>query len=214
MANSIIIDSSLCKSLLCDLCSQTGTDKSPFTPHNAHRHPYTVPYSLLFEPLKGKPIKFAEIGIFRGASILAWRAFFSRARIFGFDADRHAMQHVKDMDLPGVILDYVDATKSDSMESVFQKYTSDGELFDVILDDALHDVEQQTVTIQTCMNKLKQGGILIIEDVFRNQDESAYIKAMEPVKSLISFYTFIVCDHTNRYSPGWDNDKLLVIFRA
>ena len=118
------------------------------------------------------------------------------------------------MNLPAVFLDQMDATKPDSMEAVFQKYMTDGELFDVIIDDALHDVNQQAITIRTCMNKLKQGGLLIIEDVFRNQDHAPYIKVMEEVKDLISFSTFIICDHKDRYSPGWDNDKILVMVRA
>ena len=213
MDNCITLDSTLCKTTLCDLCSRTGTDKSPFTLNGGHRHPYTTPYSLFFEPLKHKPIKFAEIGIFRGASIMAWRAFFSRARIFGFDIDLVAMENIKNMNLPAVFLDQMDATKPDSMEAVFQKYMTDGELFDVIIDDALHDVNQQAITIRTCMNKLKQGGLLIIEDVFRNQDHAPYIKVMEEVKDLISFSTFIICDHKDRYSPGWDNDKMLVLVK-
>jgi 2-polyprenyl-3-methyl-5-hydroxy-6-metoxy-1,4-benzoquinol methylase len=125
----------------------------------------------------------------------------------------NAMAEIKAMNLPGVYLDHMDATKADSVELGFQKYMSDGELFDVIIDDALHNVEQQAVTIKTCMNKLKQGGLLIIEDVFRDQDHEPYIAAMAEVKDLISFSTFIVCDHKDRYSPGWNNDKLLVMVR-
>ena len=213
MDNLIILDSTKCKTTLCELCARTGTDKSPFT-KAGHRHPYTTPYSLFFEPLKNKSIKFAEIGVFRGASILAWRLFFSRARIYGFDIDMEAMNHVRNMNLPGVYLDQMDATKADSMESVFQRHMADGELFDVIIDDALHNVSQQAVTIRTCMNKLKQGGLLIIEDIFRNQDHADYLKVMEEVKDLISFSTFILCEHVDRYSPGWDNDKMLVMVRA
>jgi 2-polyprenyl-3-methyl-5-hydroxy-6-metoxy-1,4-benzoquinol methylase len=108
----------------------------------------------------------------------------------------------------------MDATQADSMEGVFQRHISDGELFDVIIDDALHDVNQQLITIRTCLSKLKQGGLLIIEDIFRNQDEKPYIDVMLEMKDLISFQTFIICDHKDRYSPGWDNDKLLVIVRA
>ena len=214
MDNLIIIDSTNCRTTLCNICSRTGTDKSPFTINNGHRHPYTTPYSLFFEPLKNKPIKLAEIGIFRGASILAWRIFFSRARIYGFDVDMEAMKYVRDLNLPGVYLDQMDATKADSMESVFQRHMADGELFDVIIDDALHEVGQQAVTIRTCMNKLKQGGLLIIEDIFRNQDHADYLKVMEEVKDLISFSTFILCEHADRYSPGWDNDKMLVMVRS
>lgn len=214
MDNCITIDSTLCKTTLCDLCARAGTDKSPFTMPGGHRHPYTTPYSLFFEPLRNKPIKFAEIGIYRGGSVLAWRAFFSRARIYGFDNDMDAMEHVKAYGLPGVVLDEMDATNPESMETVLQRHMVDGELFDVIVDDALHTVEQQSVTIRTCMSKLKQGGLLIIEDIFREQDHEPYLKVMEEVKDLISFSSFIVCDHENRYSPGWNNDKLLVMVRA
>lgn len=214
MNNSITLDSTSCRTTLCDLCIKTGTDKSPYTPNGGHRHPYTAPYSLLFEPLRGKPIKFAEIGIFRGASILVWRNFFSKARIYGFDNDTASMEQIRTANLPGVILDYMDATSQTSMESVFQKHMADGELFDVILDDALHDPIQQQVTIRTCLSKLKQGGILIIEDIFRDRPEDPYIEVMTEMKNLISFSTFIVCDHKDRYSPGWNNDKILVIIRA
>ena len=214
MDNSITLDSTSCRTTLCNLCVQAGTDKSPYTPNGGHRHPSTAPYSLLFEPLRGKPIKFAEIGVYRGASILVWRAFFSRARIYGFDNDLASMENLRSKNLLGVTLDYMDACSPESMNSVFNKYMSDGELFDVILDDALHSAEQQAVTIKTCLGKLKQGGLLIIEDIFRDQPETPYIEAMTEMASLISFSTFIVCDHKDRYSPGWNNDKMLVIVRS
>jgi len=193
---------------------QAGTDKSPYTANGGHRHPYTAPYSLLFEPLRSKPIKFAEIGVFRGASILVWRAFFSKARIYGFDNDLVNMEFIRTRAIPGVTLDYMDASSPESMETVFKKHMADGELFDVILDDALHDETQQAVTIKTCLSKLKQGGLLIIEDIFRDKSEAPYIEAMAEMASLISFSTFIVCDHKDRWSPGWNNDKLLIIVRA
>ena len=214
MNNSITLDSTNCKTDLCNLCVRTGTDKSPYTPNGGHRHPYTAPYSLLFEPLRNKPIKFAEIGVFRGASILVWRNFFTKARIYGFDIDYQNMEAVRAMNLPGVSLDAMDATQASSIEAGFSKHMADGELFDVILDDALHDPSQQVITIKTCLKMLKQGGILIIEDVFRDRPEEPYIEAMNEMKSMISFSTFIVCDHKDRYSPGWNNDKLLVIVRA
>jgi hypothetical protein len=124
------------------------------------------------------------------------------------------MEAIRAMNLPGVSLDIMDAREASSIEAGFSKHMADGELFDIILDDALHDPSQQVVTIKTCLKMLKQGGILIIEDVFRDRSEEPYIEAMNEMKSLISFSTFIVCDHKDRYSPGWNNDKLLVIIRA
>jgi len=114
--NSITIDSSDCRSTLCRLCAESGTDKCPYNLHG-HRHPYSVPYSLFFEPLKNKPIKFAEIGVFRGASLRAWRSFFTNpnARIFGYDRDIPNLEFIATMGLPNVALDTMDASKSESI---------------------------------------------------------------------------------------------------
>ena len=92
--NSIIIDSSLCQTSLCFLCSKAGTDKGPFTPGGGHRHPYTTPYSLFFEPLRHKNIKLAEVGVHYGASMRVWRAFFSQARLYGFDNDEKNVMYI------------------------------------------------------------------------------------------------------------------------
>jgi predicted O-methyltransferase YrrM len=211
--NSIVVESSECNSDLCFICAQTGTDKSPYSV-GGHRHPYTVPYSLLFEPLRHKQIKFVEIGVFRGASILAWRRYFSRARIYGFDNDQDNIQFIASHNWPGVTLDLMDASNPINIKQKLDQYIQDGELYDVILDDASHNPEHQVEVIRTALHMLKQGGLLIIEDIFRDRSIEPYEKVFEEIKHLVSFHTFIICDHRNRYSPGWNNDKLLVFVRA
>jgi len=210
--NSITLDSTHCRTTLCKLCAESGTDKSPFQ-LQGHRHPYTAPYSLLFEPLKHKPIKFAELGVFRGASLVAWRRFFSQARLYGFDNHQPNLDFIHSLRLPALTLGLIDAGKSESIRSTLEQATSDGELFDVILDDASHDPPDQCEVIRTALPFLKKGGLLIIEDIFRDRPQELYQEALQEVSSLFSFYTFIVCDPNLRYSPGWNNDKLLVIVR-
>ena len=68
--------------------------------------------------------------------------------------------------------------------------------------------------IRTALPFLKQGGLLIVEDIFREQSEEPLLKAIEDMKDKISFHTFIMCEHQFRFSPGWNNDKMLVIVRA
>ncbi len=210
--NSITIDSTDCRTTLCRICAESGTDKCPYNLHG-HRHPYTAPYSLFFEPLKHKPIKFAEIGVFRGASVRAWREFFSQARIYGYDRDVPNLQFIQAQNFPNVFLDIMDASSQESIKQKLQEATQDGELFDVILDDASHDPADQSAVIRTALPFLKQGGLLIIEDIFRERPTKPYEDAFREVQDLVSFHTFIVCDHNLRYSPGWNNDKLLVFVR-
>lgn len=211
--NSIIIDSTNCASDLCRMCAEAGTDKGPYT-LNGHRHPYTAPYSLFLEPLRQKPIKFAEIGVFRGASILVWRSFFSRARIYGYDNDQTNLDYIASRGYPGVELARMDASRADSIQESLGKSVADGELFDVIIDDASHDPADQAMVIRTALPYLKQGGLLIIEDIFRERPEEPYVQALEEVKNMVGFKTFIVCEHYNRYSPGWNNDKMLIVVRS
>ena len=208
--NQIVIDSTQAKSDLCLLCAEAGTDKSPFTV-NGHRHPYTMPYSLLLEPLRHKPIKFAEIGVFRGASLRAWRNYFTQARIFGYDNDRPNLEYIFSMGLPNTYLGLMDASNEESITAGRAGYCQqDSELFDVILDDASHNPPDQCAVIKVGLKFLKKGGLLIVEDIFRERSIELYEKTFDEIKHLVSFHTFITCDHALRYSPGWNNDRLLV----
>lgn len=211
--NSITIDSSDCKSDLCILAAQSGTDKSPYNSYG-HRHPYTTPYTLLFEPLRKKQIKFAEIGVFRGASLLAWRQYFERARLYGFDNDQPNLEFIASQGWPGVHLRTMDASDPRSIHENLSHFVQDGELYDVILDDASHDVDDQVEVIRTALHFVKQGGLLIVEDIFREASTEKYETVFAEIKHLVSFHTFIVCDHEHRHSPGWNNDKLLVFVRG
>lgn len=210
--NSITLDSTDCRSDLCMICAESGTDKSPYSV-GGHRHPYTAPYSLLFESMRNRQIKFAEIGIFHGASIAAWRKYFRYARIFGFDNDQNNLAIVAAQNHQNVYLGLMDASRAKSIHEGLSWYTQEGELFDVILDDAAHDPAHQVQVIKTALDFLKDGGMLIIEDIFRDRPIEPYERAIQEMAHRISFHTFITCDHQNRYSPGWNNDKILVIFK-
>jgi predicted O-methyltransferase YrrM len=211
--NSIIIDSTECMSDLCSICAESRTDKSPYALQGKHRHPYTTPYSLLFEPLRNKAIKFAEIGIAEGNSLAAWSNYFTKARLYGFDRGEEFLDHSRER-FPNITLDKMDASKGEDIYSALQKHTADGELFDVIIDDASHEPEHQQQVILTAFEFLKSGGMLIIEDIFRERPITPYEEVFEKVKHMVSFHTFIVCEHKNRFSPEWNNDKLLLFIKV
>jgi len=212
--NSITVNSSDCISELCLICRNSGTDKTPYVLYEGgHRHPYTAPYSLLFETMRHKPIKFLEIGVYKGASLYAWRRYFEKARIYGFDVDKESMAEI--MTMPDVTLDVLDASIESELEAGLTKHTTDGELFDVVLDDASHSPDHHKLLIPIALKYLKQGGILIIEDIYRDPDQNTYLDVIKSAikENLISFYSFIVCDHEQRYSGHLNNDKLLVMVR-
>ena len=214
VCNSIVIDSTHCISQLCLICGQIGSDKSVLrTGKDGHRHPYSVPYTLLLETLRNKPIKFLELGVYRGLSLCCWREYFPKANLYGYDIDEDSLQRIPK--LPKTTIRNVDVSKKTSLVEALTLDTADGELFDVILDDADHNVGSQILLIQNALPFLKSGGLLIIEDILRSQAETDHESAIRYAieNDLISFYTFIICDHKERYSPGWDNDKVLVMVR-
>ena len=168
---------------------------------------------MLFAPLKNKPIRFAEIGVAGGASALLWEIYFRHAntKICMFDRDeellRRAQEHVGKRFTFGLMDVSVDG-------DVFRALGSDP--YDVIIDDSSHDFDHQIRIIKEAWPLLKPGGMLIIEDIFRNEPEERYATALVETKileSAVSVY-FVMCEHKNRWSPGWDNDKLLVLVKA
>ena len=52
------------------LALKAGTDKS------SAQHNYTKIYSRYFSPIKDKPLKFLEIGIYKGNSVKMWENYF------------------------------------------------------------------------------------------------------------------------------------------
>jgi hypothetical protein len=87
-----------------------------------------------------------------------------------------------------------------------------GEL-DVLLDDSTHTREDQILIIKEGLPFVKSGGMIIIEDVYRNASEEYYLNELKDVLDNFSQVFFITTDHALRYSPGWDNDKLLVLIK-
>lgn len=211
--NSITLDSTNCVSELCKIFAATGTDKTPFA-QVGHRHPYSTPYSLLLEPLRNKGPKIGEIGVYHGSSLLGWRLFFGeKGRIYGFDRDPDFLNIcAQRARFPNITLDIMDAGNTESIHSTLTKHTQD-ELFDVLIDDASHNPNHQQMVMRTALPFIKSGGILIIEDISRDSPLTLYEQAFNDVKEMVSFHTFIVCDHQNRYSPGWNNDKVLVMVK-
>jgi predicted O-methyltransferase YrrM len=197
---------------LCSLGRATGTDKSPYNTV-AHRHPYTAVYSMLFAPLKNKPVHFAEIGVAGGASALMWDIYFAHpdAQIRMFDRDQNFLANAQRHVGKRFTFHLMDVSVDGDV------YRALGEdKYDIIIDDSSHDFYHQIRIIKEAWPRLKSGGTLVIEDIFRNEDEEKYIKYLADttiLKDAAAAY-FVMCEHKNKWSPGWDNDKLLILVKA
>lgn len=213
MIPRIVIDSSDAKTDLCFLGATIGTDKSPYNTVK-HRHPYTAVYNMLFSPFKNKPVQFAEIGVAAGNSAVLWDLYFKHTdtRIHMFDSDQNFLDHGKTLVGSRCSFSKMDVSVDGDVGRAL-KGANEGK-YDVILDDSSHNHGHQIRIIKEAFPLLKQGGLLIVEDIFRSTAEDEYTRELGSVLPLCSAAYFVVCEHKDRWSPGWDNDKLLVIVKA
>ena len=209
---SITTDTTGKVSNLCKIGMVFNSDKCPYSKEttSGHRHPYTPIYDDLFSHLRDEQINIAEIGIEKNDSINIWRRYFPIAKIYGFEYSDKYLQNARSQNLSDVVYEKINIQDETSITSTLQKV---GVKYDIIVEDSTHLFEDQIRFIKNSINYLKEGGILVIEDIFRSRSEEDYYQELKDFEKYFSNITFITTEHENRYSPGWDNDKLLVLVR-
>jgi glycosyltransferase involved in cell wall biosynthesis len=212
MIKSLTIDSTGKVSKLCKIAMHFQSDKCPYSQEttSGHRHPYTPVYDDLFSSLRDEEINVAEIGIERNDSINIWRRYFPLAKIYGFEYNDDYIQNARNQNLTDVQYLKMNIQDVNSIHSSLQQV---GVKYDIIVEDSTHLFEDQIRFIKNSIDYLKEDGILVIEDIFRNRNEEDYKRELIEVEKYFSKITFITTEHENRYSEGWDNDKLLVLVR-
>lgn len=202
---------------LCELGKKYDTDKSSQrsnVTNYRHCHPYTLFYEALFKTKKNDPLNIAELGILDGGSLLMWNEYFTNAEIYGFDFDDNIINNFKQKyykHCSRITLGNVDVTNKDSIIRTFSELNV---LYDVIIEDTTHQFEDQIRVIENTYQYLKPGGVLIIEDIFKSNNEDDYINRLQPILHHFQDYYFIELDHVNKNSTGWDNDKLFILIKG
>ena len=221
IVKSISMDTSDIITDLCVISSKYRSDKCPYVknpyPESNTVHPYTAIYDSLFSSIRDSEIDICEIGIAYNDSIHIWNEYFNNANIYGFDINKDYVLNAKKENIPNTDYGTMDVTDDSSIEKSFKKMNVK---YDIILDDSTHHIDDQIRIIKKSINHLNSNGILIIEDVIRDQDEDYYLKKIKnnEIYPYFSEVTFIKTDHNKRKfgSPSdWPyfNDKLLILKR-
>jgi hypothetical protein len=204
----VIIDTSNLYTPLCYLATKYMTDKSPYN-IMTHRHPYTAVYDMFLTPYMYKSnLKLGEVGTLNGSSIRMWRDYFPHAYLHGFDIEPSAIEKIKD--IPGVKGHLVDA--SIGLRPVLQAECMGGSKFDLLFEDGSHRLDHQLLFIRDAIDYLNPGGMLIIEDIFREIPAARFEEALSLVSDKVKKALLVQPEHTFRHSPGWENDRLLIIW--
>lgn len=136
---------------LTDIGTEHGTDK-------AEHHQFTEFYEEYFEKFSEPNI--LEIGVLDGASLKTYdEYFFHKAFIVGVDINDK--KHLKQ---PTIGIIQADILSEQAVKACKEILPKDN-LYDIIIDDGGHYMEQQQLTLYNLWDLLKPGGIFIIEDL-------------------------------------------------
>ena len=209
--NKLIIDSTNSVTHLCDLGAHWGTDKSPYNTNGAlHKHPYTAVYDFLFSSVRFNSINIAEIGILDNKSMKCWRDYFPKAHLYGFEWFDDKIQHAKRDNLHDTFYYKMNVEDENSIKNALE---SAGKMYNIVIEDSTHKFEDQIRVANVIYKYILPGGIFVIEDIFRNFDEKFYEDELDSLGMYFHSATFVQTEHVKRWSPGWDNDKLLILHR-
>jgi hypothetical protein len=216
--NRLVIDASDAITDLCVLGVQYPTDKSPYVSALEVGHPYSAVYDFLFSARRYEPLHVGEIGVAANMSFHIWRAYFTRAMLYGFDCFDLQIENARSHHLPNV--EYIKLNMNEP-DSIFNGLNSAKTYFDVLIDDSTHAFHHQIWFIQIGLAFMKPGGMMCIEDVFCEWDEERYNEALRPYFKYFSSGLFVKTNHSQRPNvpppdatpPYYNNDKLIVMFR-
>ncbi len=127
-------------------------------------HHYFPVYEKIFGPLRGTPLKILEIGVYRGASLKLWRAYFHPdSRIVGIDIDTTCARYE---DAANNIFVRIGSQADDAfLQAVVQEFGP----FDLIIDDGSHRSAHMLASFNALfLTGLKPEGIYFVEDTHAN----------------------------------------------
>lgn len=137
-------------------------EESPIRSDKGDIHSYLPVYEKLFAPYRTRAKNILEIGLFNGASLLMWEKYFT-GKVYGVDCSDQP--HDGMADLRPLIEDGTHNITILNAEDAEAIKVFDGLLFDVIIEDASHSIEQQLLLYTIFKNYLAPGGIYVIEDI-------------------------------------------------
>lgn len=151
-----------------DLFNTYGSDKdrNGYTPvyhavlkniRNEIKNLLEVGIGTLIEGHPSSMVGYALPGYKPGGSLRAWRDYLPNAQIIGVDVAPDCM-----FEEERITTKIADSRDSLQVASVL----SHGRLYDVVIDDGLHDHNAQLSTMQNLFPRVKPGGFYIIEDIY------------------------------------------------
>lgn len=145
-------------------------------------HSYLPVYEEILKPYRHSARNVLEIGLFTGTRLKIWEEYFD-ADVYGIDCDEQphgGMADLRPMIAEGTHNIYIGDAES---EADIKKFF-DGIKFDVIIEDASHQLSQQIGIYHNLKNYLAPNGIYIIEDIADIDFSRTAFEMIDPKKNI------------------------------
>ena len=164
-------------------------------------HNYAIFYEKYFKDLRNKKLRILEIGSHEGKGLAAFYYYFQNAFLIGANINPFQMKfYSKRIDEI-----YIDVSSKKILEN-FRNYFKEG--FDIIIDDASHNLRDILITLPILFKKLNPGGFYVIEDidqfkVFKNlnptNEELTPLKILKHMHDKKEFQSDFISEEDIRY---------------
>ena len=128
-----------------------GTDKSSL------HHDFLRLYEGFLAPLRDRPLRLLEIGVWSGQSLRTWAEYFPRAQVVGADINPDARQVAGER----ITIEIADQSDAAQLQALAEAHGP----FDVVIDDGSHVWTHQILTLQTLLPSVRPGGFYVLEDI-------------------------------------------------
>ncbi len=130
----------------------SGTDKSS---SESFSWDYLRHYETFFDRFRHEPVNLVEIGVQRGPSIKAWKAWFTQATIVGVDIDPNCRRLTEDR----VVIEIGSQYDAAFLADLCAKHPPS-----IFIDDGSHLAHHMIFTFEKVFPELLPGGLYVIED--------------------------------------------------
>lgn len=170
-------------------------------PDKGSVHSYIEVYEQLLAPYRTTAKNILEIGLMSGESLRMWTDYFS-GTVYGMDCSLTPLNGVADL-RPIILEGRHNIVIGDASNPAdIEKYLY-GIKFDVVIEDANHDLDQQLAIYKNLKPYLSPGSVYIIEDVQNIDATKHYFLTMDLER--------IVLIRDRRSVKGRYDDVLVII---
>lgn len=151
-------------------------------PDKGSVHSYIDAYAELLEPYRYTAKNILEVGLMSGESLRMWEDYFS-GNVYGMDCDLTPIGGLADL-RPMLLEGGHNIFIGDAASNVDAEKFFSGITFDVIIEDAGHELSQQLGIYYNMKRFLSPNGIYIIEDVQDIDNDRAAFEFIDPKRKV------------------------------